>query len=130
MTQTGDLNLYTRGVPDSGRYRVEGQVFDAAGFTLNLSEEFAVSGIVPSSALFADASLSQPGLRGSYIDESLRGLATIDDWRVTQTVAGSRTDTQIAFDGAGSFGDQSVVGITGGDDDDWEDFSVQWDGFL
>ena len=43
---------------------------------------------------FTDATLQTPGLVGTYVDRSLRGDAAQDDWRGTQTVAGTRTDTR------------------------------------
>lgn len=130
VTFNSDLFLYSRGIPDSGTYRIEGRVLDSAGLIVDITEEVVVYGTVPETALFQDASLAQTGLVGSYVNSSLRGAAAIEDWRATQTISGSRVDGQLAFLGAGSFGDQSDVRVTGGDDNDWEDFSVQWDGFL
>lgn len=130
MTTAGPLYLYTRGVPDSGTYLVEGRVQDSAGMILDLSEPVTVLGVVPESVLFQDASLTQPGLVGSYINQSLRGVTALDDWRTTQTVAGTRADNQISFISFGSFGQRADVNLTNGTDDDWENFSIQWDGFL
>lgn len=124
------LNLYSRGIPDSGRYLVQGTLRDAAGQPVQLSEPISVSGSVPESALFTDAGLTSPGLAGSYVNSSLRGYAIEDDWRVSQTISGARVDPQVAFS-RGEFGDRASVGVTGGADNfDWDDFSVQWDGFV
>lgn len=130
MTNNGPLFLYTRGVPDSGSYLIEGRVLDSAGLIVDLAEEVAVTGVVAETMLFQDASLTQPGLVGSYIDQSLRGVSALDDWRTTQAVAGTRVDERIEFISFGSFGQRADVNLTGGSDDDWENFSVQWDGFL
>src|SRR6185436_6606645 len=45
-----------------------------------------------------------PGLRGSYIDQSLRDVSTADDWRSSQAVAGTRVDRTINFTSAGAWG--------------------------
>ncbi|CAN0168852.1 unnamed protein product, partial [Hapterophycus canaliculatus] len=130
ITSNSPLSLYARGIPDSGTYLVEGRVIDSAGLIVDISQEVMVLGVIPETSLFQDASLQQNGLVGSYVNSSLRNVAAIEDWRATQPVSGTRVDEQIAFLGAGSFGDQSSVGVTGGDDDNWDNFSVQWDGFL
>lgn len=54
-----------------------------------------------------------------------------DDWRATQTIAGTRTDTLInqGNNAFGSAGERAAWGI-GGSDADWNTFSVQWDGWL
>ncbi|WP_197168162.1 FG-GAP-like repeat-containing protein [Neorhodopirellula pilleata] len=129
-TSNGPLFLYTRGVPDSGSYLIEGRVLDSAGLILDLAEQVLVTGVVTESMLFQDASLTQPGLVGSYVNQSLRGVTAFEDWRTTQTVAGSRVDDRIEFISFGSFGQRADVNLTGGSDANWENFSVQWDGFL
>ncbi|TWT93212.1 FG-GAP repeat protein [Stieleria varia] len=124
------LNLYSRGIPDSGRYLIQGTLEDAAGLRVQLNEPISVSGSVPESALFTDAALSSGGLTGSYVNSNLRGYAVEDDWRNSQTISGTRVDPQVAFSRA-EFGVRSTVGITGGSaDDNWDDFSVQWDGWI
>jgi hypothetical protein len=68
-------------------------------------------------------------LVGTYFPGSRRGQR-IDDWRAPG-VGAVRADARIAFPGA-SFGggeDRRRMGI-GGSDADWDDFSVQWDGWL
>ncbi|MHC4179885.1 MAG: Ig-like domain-containing protein, partial [Planctomycetota bacterium] len=80
-------------------------------------------------SLYADETLTAPGLTGSYVDESLRGYQEQDDWRETQTIAGIRVDPDIQFTSNG-WGSRAEVGLTGGSDEDWEGFSVQWDGWI
>lgn len=79
-------------------------------------------------ALYADETLETPGLVGSYVDASLRTVDELD-WRVTQSIAGSRIDFPFLF-GNDGWGARSEVGLSGGTDADWDDFSVQWDGVL
>ena len=79
--------------------------------------------------LFTDAVLTTPGLVGSYVDRSLRDYAPQNDWRQTQTIAGTRIDPQLDFIGT-SWGTRADVGLTRGADSNWEDFSVQWDGYV
>ncbi len=76
--------------------------------------------VVPANAL--------TNLVGSYVDADLVGTAA-DDWRVSQIIAGSRDDSQINFTDAG-WGERSPLNLTGGTDDDWDNFSVQWDGLV
>jgi hypothetical protein len=80
-------------------------------------------------ALFTDASGTKPGLVGTYVNRSLRNDPPQDDWRVSQAVAGTRVDRLIRFS-TGDWGQRAAVGITSGTDADWENFSVQWDGYL
>jgi hypothetical protein len=79
--------------------------------------------------LYTDAALTTPGLRGSYVNRSLRHVSSPADWRTTQPIAGTRVDAALSFltDGWGS---RAAVGLTKGSDADWHDFSVQWDGYL
>jgi len=79
--------------------------------------------------LFTDATLTTPGLVGSYVNRSLESVTATDDWRVTQVISGTRIDTNIAFT-TGTWGRRADVGITGGSEANWDYFSVQWDGYL
>jgi len=124
------LNLYSRGIPDSGTYRIEGSVMDTGGNLVTIADEVVVSSAVPASALFRDISRTQPGLTGSYVNESLRLVAANEDWRETQTIVGTRVDNEIAFTYNTGFGTRADVGITGGTDEAWGPFSVQWDGYI
>ncbi len=78
--------------------------------------------------LFTDPSLTTRGLTGSFVDSSLR-LVDEADWRVTQAIVGTRVDPELFFPGS-SLGDRNAVGVTGGTDSDWDEFSVQWDGMI
>lgn len=80
-------------------------------------------------AVYVNETRTTPGLVGSYVDQSLRDYLPQDDWRESQNVAGTRTDPRIRFTGNG-WGSRTEVGLTGGTDDDWENFSVQWDGWI
>ncbi|MCA9063193.1 MAG: hypothetical protein KDA96_09040, partial [Planctomycetaceae bacterium] len=84
---------------------------------------------VPATALFTDASKTTPGLTGSYVNLNLRSVTDQLDWRMSQTVAGTRHDATLNFTG-NSWGARSSVGMTGGGDANWEFYSVQWDGFV
>ena len=77
----------------------------------------------------ADAGLTTPGLVGSYVDSTLSDVTDADDWRLTQTIAGTRLDNPVEFPTSG-WGSRGDVGLTGGTDADWDSFSVQWDGYL
>ena len=79
--------------------------------------------------LYADAELTTPGLVGTYIDHSLPHVREVDDWRITQPVAGTRLDSPVEFL-SNSWGSRASVGLTGGTDANWDRFSVQWDGYL
>lgn len=79
--------------------------------------------------LFTDPSLSTPGLVGSYVNRSLEKTTEPEDWRATQVIAGTRVDTNLSFTTA-TWGRRAEVGVSGGVDTNWEDFSVQWDGYL
>ena len=79
--------------------------------------------------VFTDAACNTPGLIGSYVNANLRGYAAQDDWRVSQTISGTRVDETIDFQDT-SWGSRAEVGLTGGSDSNWEYFSVQWDGYV
>lgn len=123
------LNLYTRGIPDPDLYRLEGTLQDAAGHTITIHEPINVGVSVPETALFQDAALSDPGLVGSYVNQSLRNVTSTADWRTSQTISGTRVDYAVDFN-SNSFGVRADVGVTGGTDANWDQFSVQWDGWI
>jgi len=79
--------------------------------------------------IYVDSGLTTPGLAGSYVDQNLGNYTPHDDWRITQTVAGTRVDQQLSFIDT-SWGLLAEVGLTGGSDADWDNFSVQWDGYI
>ena len=78
---------------------------------------------------FTDPSLTTPGLVGSYIDKNLQGDAGQADWRMSQTIAGTRVDPDLTFIND-NWGMRSKVGLTHGTDQVWQNFSVQWDGYV
>jgi sugar lactone lactonase YvrE len=67
-------------------------------------------------------------LTGSYINRNLRGVDQLD-WRASQTVAGERADANIAFT-TQTWGSRQELGLTGGSDNNWDSYSVQWDGVI
>jgi hypothetical protein len=123
------LSLYARGIPDPGQYRTEASFLDAAGNAVNVAALVTVALAVPATALGTTAAMTESGLTGSYVNTSLRTYATQNDWRTSQTISGTRVDAPIAFR-TGTWGARDAVGITGGTDADWENYSVQWDGFI
>jgi len=80
-------------------------------------------------AVCTSPDLTTTGLNASYVNKSLRSYATQDDWRLSQTVSGSRIEFFPGYTSNG-WGNRAAVGLTGGTDDNWDDFSVQWDGYL
>ena len=78
---------------------------------------------------FTDSSLTTPGLTGSYIDSNLQSSAAQTDWRTTQTIAGTRIDPSLSFL-SDNWGRRLQVGLTHGSDQVWQNFSVQWDGYV
>lgn len=87
--------------------------------------------VVPVSAYFRDAGKTSPGIIGSYVNTSLQDAAAPPDWRTSSAVqiSGTRVDSAINFPLV-SFGVRSDVGVTSGSDLNWDNFSVQWDGFI
>lgn len=83
----------------------------------------------PSIAWYADAGHKTNGLAGSYFNETLR-WSDEQDWLVVpgRTVTHRRVDDPAAFF-LPSFG-KRPGGLTGGMEEDWDEFSVQWDGWL
>ena len=86
---------------------------------------------VPVNAYFTDAGKTSPGIVGSYVNTSLRNITATDDWRTSSAVqiSGTRVDPSVNFP-LDTFGVRSGVGVTSGNDSDWDNFSVQWDGFI
>ncbi|HND56540.1 MAG TPA: hypothetical protein PLV92_29180, partial [Pirellulaceae bacterium] len=66
-------------------------------------------------------------LVATYFDSDTNELSPLDDWRGSRTVAGSRAESNIDRQTT-SWGVRADVGLTGGSDEDWNYFSVQWDG--
>jgi hypothetical protein len=80
-------------------------------------------------ALYADAQRVTNGLLGSYVNRSLRSDALQNDWRVTQIISGRRLDPVLYFPTNG-WGARAPLALTGGSDTSWDNYSVQWDGYL
>jgi hypothetical protein len=76
------------------------------------------------------ASAKQPGLSAAFFNHNLRGLDEAD-WTQTQHPTGTRTDATIDRQKEifGSPAERVKFQISGSDTD-WDDFSVQWDGWL
>ncbi len=125
------LRVYSRGVLDQDSYRIEASLLDAAGNTVLLSQVFDEQVPIPASSLFTTPAKATGGLVGSYVNQSLRAYAPQDDWtkQPSITIAGTRTDSIVDFTND-SFGVRSQVGITGGNDANWDNFSTQWDGVV
>lgn len=122
------LSLYALGNPPPGDYRIDADVLDAAGRPINIRRPTFVGDSVDPSLFFQDAAATQPGIIGTYFNQSLRSAGAENDWRTTRAPSGSRIDPQIDFD-TFSWGDRSETGVTGGSSH-WDDFSVQWDGYV
>ena len=81
-------------------------------------------------SVYTTATLATNGLVGSFVNRSLRNEPSMNDWRTAGVgISGRRVDTRFTFTSNG-WGSRSAVGVTGGNDSDWEDYSVQWDGFI
>lgn len=92
-------------------------------------EQFEQRQLLAAFSFFTDQTLAVPGLVGSYVNQSLASYSPQDDWRQTQPISGVRFDPVIDFR-TNNWGQRSLVGVTGGTDANWDNFSVQWDGFL
>lgn len=84
--------------------------------------------VVPSAYLSPNDGSATHGLTGSYIDTNLRG-STSTDWRVTEDVAGTRVDAKVHFP-QDDWGNRDSLQLSGGSGQNWDSFSVQWDGFI
>jgi hypothetical protein len=115
------LTVHAAGIQDLGGHAGTGMASD-----LWVVDATPVPASVP---LFTDTSLTTPGLVGSYVNRSLRAYSPHDDWRLTQVISGTRIDPTLSFVTEG-WGSRAAVGLTGGSDSNWENFSVQWDGWV
>ena len=85
---------------------------------------------VPGFELFADENLTVAGLTGSYVNWTLRAVNVPLDWRwFPWAIAGTRIDVYPGFT-VNDWGQREQLGLTWGADDNWDLFSVQWDGYL
>ena len=103
----------------------------ATSFTIGINGgEFVAEKAATLTGTITLEALGANGLTASIVAKSLRSVVQ-DDWRKTQTIAGTRTDALIDFPSA-AFGtptERHALGISG-NDGDWDDFSFQWDGWL
>jgi PA14 domain len=79
--------------------------------------------------IYTSSDLATPGLVGKYFNRSLESAVAEWDWRSSQPIAGSRVDPSVEFLTNG-WGARATVGLTHGSDANWDNFSVQWDGYL
>ena len=95
-----------------------------AGLILAATAPATMSGAIH----FAAAGFS--GVECTIINHSLRAV-TQDDWRPTQPIAGHRHDAVIDFPlpAFGTPAERRQWGIDG-NDGDWDNFSMQWDGII
>jgi hypothetical protein len=117
----GDLS----GIIPPGTYRIRIQYEEGNG-----GNYFTMNGTELPFQLFTSAARTQAGLTATFVAQSLRAITTQTDWRTTQTPAGTRVDEYPVFKKNG-WGTLASVGLDGnGTDDNWDNFSVQWDGFI
>jgi hypothetical protein len=118
----GDLS----GIIPPGTYRIRIQYEEGNG-----GNYFTMNGTELPFQLFTSAARTQPGLTASFVAQSLRGIASQADWRTTQAISGTRVDEYPVFkkNGWGTLADVGL-GAGNGADDNWDNFSVQWDGFI
>jgi hypothetical protein len=110
-----------------GTYRIRVQYEEGNG-----GNYFTMTGAELPFQLFTAADRATPGLVASFVAKSLRTYSAQNDWRITQTITGSRTDDYPVFK-ANGWGSLAAVGLAAGvngTDDNWDNFSVQWDGFI
>jgi hypothetical protein len=81
----------------------------------------------PTMKLWADPGKKTPGLTGTYFDRKLGGSSEDDLTRVAEGT--SRVDKTIEF-GPKDWGSRRQMGISGGKRSRWENFTVQWDGWI
>jgi hypothetical protein len=119
----GDLSS----IVPPGTYRIRIQYEEGNG-----DNSFTMTGAELPFQLFTTAARTTPGLTGSYVARSLRASPTQVDWRNSQTIAGARVDEYPVFkvNGWGTLADVGLTDGVNGADADWNDFSVQWDGFI
>ncbi|MCX5643912.1 MAG: hypothetical protein NTZ17_04390 [Phycisphaerae bacterium] len=116
----GDLSV---GIP-LGAYRIRIQYAADVG-----ENSFSLASNEVKFAVCTSGDLTTTGLNASYVNKSLRSYGVQDDWRLSQTVSGSRIEFFPGYTSTG-WGNRAAVGITGGSDANWDNFSVQWDGYL
>jgi hypothetical protein len=117
----GDIST----IVQAGTYRVRIQYEEGNG-----GNYFTMAGTELPFQLFTTAARTTPGLSASFVAKSLRTYTTQNDWRTSQTISGSRVDQYPVFK-ANGWGSLASVGLTAnGTDGNWDNFSVQWDGYI
>jgi hypothetical protein len=108
-----------------GTYRIRIQYEEG-----NVDNSFTIAGVELPFQLFTSAARTTPGLTASFVAKSLRATTAQADWRTSQTITGTRVDEYPVFK-ANGWGSLDSVGLTAnGTDANWDNFSVQWDGFI
>ena len=110
-----------------GQYNIRIQYQEGAG-----GNYFTLIGADLPFELFTTQDESTRGLTASFVATDLRSYTVQNDWRSSQDIAGTRIDEYPAFT-VTSWGNLADVGLTpgaNGSDSDWDNFSVQWDGWL
>jgi hypothetical protein len=108
-----------------GTYRIRIQYEEGNG-----DNSFTIAGVELPFQLFTTAARTTPGLTASFVGKSLRSTTVQTDWRTSQTITGARVDEYPVFK-ANGWGSLASVGLTAnGTDANWDNFSVQWDGFI
>ncbi len=129
------VNSYTGATTvNAGSLRVTGSTAVSSAVTVNSGGTVSGTGTVAGTVAVANGGTLSPGIASqlvaSFVNTSLRAV-TQDDWRATQTIRGIRSDLTINQPGNafGTAAERAAYGI-GGSDTGWDNFSVQWDGFL
>ena len=114
----GELIALAPGITDTAF------VVGTKGATLHAEEPATLTGEVTLERL------GEGGLTASVVASSLREV-TQDDWRTTQTIVGTRHDAQVNWSGqtCGTAAEHKLFGLSG-TPRDWDNFSLQWDGWL
>jgi fibronectin-binding autotransporter adhesin len=134
LTLSG-TNTYTGATTVSaGELMVIGSTDAGSAVTISSGATLSGDGTVAGTVAIANGGTLAPGksLEASFFATSLRAV-TENDWRATQTITGTRHDQLInqATNLFGTAAERAAYGIGGGDTGaGWENFSVQWDGFL
>lgn len=110
-----------------GMYRIRSQFEE--GLAEPICEFVLFEATTGNFELFQDQALTTPGLSANYVNSSLRAVTSQADWATTQPISGSRPEpVPLYWDSPR--GPRAPAGITGGTDGNWQNFSVQYDGWV